>query len=216
MPAKRETKKEIKEFVNARLYPYWDTPRAEAYPVEEIAPHLKSSNHEVRMAAAYLLGQTKKQAAIPHLKKALEDKEKLVRHYTVYALNRIGGPEALRLTATALADKEEMVYVAAQNFLEKAPGSKALPALAEMFGHEGWQTRKQAVELMEKIMEKLKKRRLSDRNTRAYRLVQQHLRPDDEPDLKLRAIRAAIQGKVNEKNARLYVKELRALEGSLK
>jgi len=54
------------------------------------------------------------------------------------------------------------------------------------------------------------------KEARALQLVAEHFHEREEPEVLLKAYRAALKGKVTEKNARLYVKQLRAMRGSLK
>ncbi len=75
--------------------------------VEMIAPLLEHDDLSAATAAARGLGESAQKTAIPHLIKALESPNRVVRSRAALALGRIGGPEAAAALAQLIEREEE-------------------------------------------------------------------------------------------------------------
>ena len=163
-------------------------------PKEEMPPHvrkhvelLKNSNWYVRVAAAEQLGGFGHPGAVPYLARSLRDEDAEVKMASVDALWKILHPSAI----------PHLVGVIRLNT-------------------SGPEMKEHAAKALKTIGRAIQGKEVERKGAKALQLVAPHLREEDEPELVLKAFRAALRGKITKANARLYVKQLRALQGKLK
>ena len=195
-------------------------------------PLLEALKHEdagIRQYAAGALGMTGKRGALPHLVKTmLNDSDSRVAETAARSLGMIGHQSSLKpLTKAVATDYSPQVKASACWALGELRDPAVIPLLIwrvkerpEVAGKRTglWypDVRDAAAEALYKIVEKGKTRNRVDENVKKLLLVHGHVRPRDPPQVKAHAYLDAFENRVSEKNARLYLKQLRALEGSLK
>jgi len=162
-----------------------------------VARLAKSRQGERRWDAAGELGQIRHPSAVPALVKALKDEHEhfQVRFRAAEALGYIGHPSALPHLAKVIEKRIEEKSNA--RLMQEKVQERAEWALQAILVHSA---RKPG----------------EDKEHKALQLVQPHFRKDEEPGVIGKAYQAAVEGKITEKNARLYLKQLRAMQGSLK
>ncbi len=157
--------------------------------VSALIQALKDKNGDVRARAAEALGEIGHASAVPHLIKALKDEKGDVRRDAAEALGKIKHKSAeLALTQVLLEDKEDYVRWKADDALRKIACAPEKQRLTP----EG---------------EKLSK---------AHALVKPHFLKNEDINVIAQALQAAYNGEIDEENARLTVKQLRAHKGHLK
>jgi len=90
----------------------------------------------------------------------------------------------------------------------------AIPALARLLLRESYAH--EAAKALRKTACNLTANEVRTKEEKALQLVGQYFRENEGPNVIHKAYVAALEGKITPKNARLYVKQLRALKGSLK
>jgi len=154
--------------------------------VREIAKQIESNDDDVRWIAAHDLGKTRHPAAIPHLAKLLRED---------WNWNVRGS------AATALAN------IAHPN---------AILPLVQALQDKQEPVRSHAIFALGKIGRKMQGLEVEGKEAKALQLVGKHFQPNEELGVIRNAYQAAFEGKITEKNAGLYVKQLRALKGKVK
>ena len=170
--------------------------------------------------AARALGKFRHPKAIQAFESATHAEGYYLRRMAVAALARMKHPDVINQLAWSLhIDKDSDVrwyaFEGLARFEEKTP-AWAVKHLIPMLGHSNDTTRKAAVKLLVKIAQNNKDKPLPRSKGKALMLVGPHLREEDNPVIVFAAIQQARAGNVVPKNARLYVKQLRAMEGKLK
>ena len=197
--------------------------------IPHLAKRLRKDEYvPVRNAAAYALGRIGDAKGIPPLVRALKrDENGVVRRHAVEALRSIGMAndykEANRVVphiARALRDREAAVQAGAIESFQNLKPRKAIPHLLEVMKDK--KVGKLATGPLGEIIAHHEREGLSYPHRKAWRLVKPYFNKnrlgewEEEPQVVFNAYQAALKGKITEKNARLYVKQLRALKGSLK
>ena len=185
-----------------------------------VVPHLakallQDSNDNVRDKVAQALGETGQESAIPHLVKLLRDPNWYMREIAVESLGLMGHKRAIPPLVKALDDEHWSVSKKAMRVLGKA-NARAIPYLAKALKNKDKGTVSLAAIALGTLGQNLQGEHIKGKEAKAIQLVGQYFHKDEEPSVILKAYEAALNGKVTEKNARLYVKQLRAVKGSLK
>ena len=224
---KPETKKSAIEALGWMRY-------RKAFPT--LVKALQHEDPRMRVLAAQVLGKKGRTQAIPHLAERIrEDSDHDVIRNAAHALGEIGHASAIKpLTEAVTGYFDPGITQAAFFSMGQIGDSQALPLLLQRMSRNmkppedvsrAWtydpNVRNAAAEAVYKILEKARERRpggksLRDENVKKLLPVHEHVREEDDSELKAHAYQAALEGKVTEKNARLYLKQLRALEGKVK
>ncbi len=172
---------------------------------EPAVPHLiqalKNEHRAVRENAARALGLIKHENAVPALIQALKDENWDVRERAAKALGEIKHENAVKpLTKALLKDKDPDV---------KESAAWALFTIARSLTEKQEKGKKITPE-GEKLLKTI---------ALFKTLLVPHFREDESGHFKARALHAAYnskEGEIDESNARLFIKQLRAHEGNLK
>jgi len=200
----------------------------------------------VRMHAAGSLGRIGHESAVPPLIKALRDPEEKVRRNAAEALGEIRRDKrAVPELVKALYDPQWKVRAATARALGMIEHESAIPHLAYALHDPAYWVRSQAAmslgwfsrrdgdiyywigqrgdaptpELLIDLIHHVARQEPDNPHVKALELLQKHIRPNDSPELLRKLFHTAVRnGKlaINEKNVRLYVKQIRALEGKVK
>jgi HEAT repeat protein len=104
----------------------------------DLEPLLEAAEGRVRAAAARSLGRLRAEGSAPRLASvAAGDPEEEVRRAALFALGRIGAPEAVEALQRALADPSERVRAAAVEGLAECRDGRAAGLLAAVFVRVG-------------------------------------------------------------------------------
>ena len=125
--------------------------------VEPLIRGLEDEGWRVRKAAARGLGKIGDPRAVKPLVRALEDKNEWVRIYAARALGQIKDPRAVKPLIRALEDKNVRQSVASA--LGKIGDPRAVETLTQALGDKDMVVRKAAGRALEKIPEKVTRRR---------------------------------------------------------
>jgi len=222
---KLKYKPAIPLLVNALQDPAWNVKIWALWALGEIGdpatiPHqvkaLEARDNDFRRHAVVALGKTRHEAAVPHVWKALDDSHKAVREAAAWAARNLGmalagkrvetkEAKALQLVAPHLAEKEDsrVVKHALLAALDERVREADIGFLVRVF-------RSVAGE------KPVPTEAPGSTRAKALKLVAPHFTPQEDLEVVRQAISAALSGEITEKNARLYVKQLRALKGKLK
>ena len=159
---------------------------------------LGHAGYGFRWGAAMALGRIGHESAVPHLIKALEDKNVHPRYIVAEALGEIGHASAVPHLAKLLEDESAVPYT--------------VKALEDKKREVRWQ----AALSLGKIGRRLVGKKVEGKEAKALVLVARHFRENENGVVVRRAFLEALKGRVNEKNAELTVKQLRALKGKVK
>jgi len=201
MPAPRKPKEEMPADVREQ--------------VEKLEKLKDAHDAGLRFNAALALGEIGHASAVPHLITALRDRDSEVRRSAVMALGKIGHPSALPHLAKALADENVNVGTTAAEALGTLKDVSAVPPLVEALQNDS-PVRWYAADALISIGRAIQGKPVKGKEAKALQLVAPHLRENEEAETIRKAYQAAFEGKVTKENARLYVKQLRAMKGSLK
>jgi len=136
------------------------------------------------------------------------------------AANQLGYIQDARavphLIRTLQSTRNDMVKSRAVSALGNLRNVSAVPSLTKvLLGKDEDNSGLAALALM-KIWRRTKDKRVEGEEASAFHLIAPHLREVEDPKVVRKAYRAALKGKITQKNARLYIKQLRAVRGSLK
>ncbi|MCX6767874.1 MAG: HEAT repeat domain-containing protein [Candidatus Micrarchaeota archaeon] len=113
-----------------------------------------------------------------------------------------------------------MVRQGAADALGKIRHESAIPRLIKALEDKDRNVGKEVVQALYSTGGKLKEKKVEDLHAKALlqalKLIQPHFRENETPDVLEKALKAALDKKITEKNAKLYVKQLRALGRHLK
>jgi len=169
---------------------------------------LKDRDSNARWEAAQLLSEMKHLSSAPHLIKALQDSDE--------AVGRIGHPSAIPHLVKALQDPHPTVRMFAADALGEVTHVSAVPHLAKALQDEHVNVRKHAAIALGTIGHSIQGKSVRGKEARALQLVAEHFHKPEQPKIIRKALLAALEGKVTAKNVRLYIKQLHALQGSVK
>ncbi|NYZ78409.1 HEAT repeat domain-containing protein [Candidatus Micrarchaeota archaeon] len=211
--------------------------RKAAWALSEIAhgsaiPHLiqalKDENPEVSGNAGIALSEIG-EPAIPALKQALKNENETVRQHAAWALKKMEYDKAAvaHLVDVLLKEKDPKVREVAAMALGLLKHESAIEPLIQALKEDDIEVKKAAFQTLLKIGAVLEKKAgegsklmpEGEKLLKAITLVKPHFRPNETDKIKTLALHAFYndkKGEINEKNARLYVKQLRAHEGHLK
>jgi len=178
---------------------------------------LKDADAKVRRNAVWMLGCTKHESAIPILLKTLQHPSEDMRQEAASALGVIGQESVIPHLVQALQrDKVPNVRWSAAWALGKIGHESAIPHLVKAFQDQNESVRTNATWAFEQIGHSLKGKTVKGKEAKALQLVGPLFHKMEELTTMRKAYEAALEGRVTEKNARLFVKELRAVKGNLK
>ena len=184
--------------------------------VREQVKLLQHSDPNIRFHAAEALGKIRHESAVPHLVKALQDEHALVRLGAVEALGRIGHKSAVPHLRNALQDAYKDVRWQVVEALVRIGHVSVVPHLAKALQDENDRIGGRAAEALGKIGLSIQGKRVEGKEAKALQMVAEYFHESEDPKIIHKAYLAALKGKVTAKNARLYVKQLRAMQGSVK
>jgi len=185
-----------------------------AVPYLAKALHDKSIN--VRGSAAVALGEIGHVSAVPHLAKALQDSAEGVRVNVAWALGEIKHESAVPYLAKALRHPNSSVRFYAAKTLWGIGHECTIPHLAKALQDKDTNVRLLAANALVNIGRTVRGNKVESNAAKALQLVWPLFRENEEPFVIHKAYQAALKGKVTKENARLYVKQLRALTGKVK
>ena len=184
--------------------------------VPSLIKALQDPMAHVRRRAAWALGSIKHPAAVPPLIQALNDVAEDTRQEAAAALGNIGDASAVLPLANSLMDRHSLVREYAAGSLGQIGHPSAIPPLSDALHDENEEVRGYAALALGKISRSLKGKTVEGKEAQALQLVAAHFRQNEEVETIQKAFEAALKGKVTKENARLYIKQLRAMKGSLK
>ena len=182
--------------------------------VREQVEKLQDRDGGIRASAAYALGYIGHESAIPHLVEALKDRNWYTRSEVVKALGVIGRASVVPHLLQACHDSNWAVRRQAEATLWTIQHEGVVPHLTKAL--QDPQLRRTAADALLVLGRALQGKEVRGKEAKALQLVAAHFHADEGPKLVEKAYRAALKGKVTKENARLYVKQLRAVEGSVK
>ena len=186
--------------------------------VPHLIQALKDPVWQVRGHAAEALGKIGHVSAVPNLAKALQgEKEHFeVRWRAATALGKIGHESAVPHLVKALQDEYSPVREEAVEALGRIGHESAVPSLVKALKDPYLSARLKAVWALGVTGRSIQGKKVKSKEAKALQLVGAYFREKETPKTILKSFHAALEGKVTKENARLYVKQLRALEGSVK
>jgi len=146
------------------------------------------------------------------LKDPLED----VRKKAVYNLGQLGRVSSIPKLIEALHDPSFHVRSRAVEVLGGFGQPHVIPHLVRALDDEHIITRTFAAKALGRIGRSIQDKPVRSKEAKALKLVGQYFHEQEQPHTVVDAFQAALNGKITTVNARLYVKQLRALKGSLK
>ena len=155
--------------------------------------------------------------AISHLAKALRDKHWKVRENAARTLGEIGHPDGGPPLIKALKDKDIFVRGDALLALGKIGHPDAVPHLINAL-NDSWRALV-AAEALKNIGRKLSKvppKKNEPKEVKALRLVGKHFVENEDPNVVIEAVEAALKKEIDEKKAPRYVKRLRAVYAKIR
>jgi len=170
-----------------------------------------------RQEALRNLGTMDSPKAVAILLKDLKENENTL---TLEALGQIAGRtgnlKLLPVFTERLSSESRSTRFMAADTLAKIKHPSAIPHLAALLNDRFEDVRIVAGKALVKIGEELEGKKAEGKAAEALQLVGKHFRPNDGPRVIRKAYHAAYKRKIVPENARLYVKQLRAMEGRLK
>ena len=202
----------------ARLFRRKRDPREMPPEVRKHVKLLQHSDPNVREHAAQELGWERNRhvSALPYLKEALQDPVSIVRWRSADALGKNRDPSAVPHLIKALQDPESDVRGEAVWALGEIRHASAIPHLANALRDKNSRVSSAAAEALGKIGNSLQGKTVEGREAKALQLVGQYFNKPEYLGVIRKAYLAALEGKVTPENARLFVKQLRALKGNVK
>jgi len=192
------------------------TPQEVQKYINQLSPGARLDEWE-RTNAAERLGELGHPAAVPKLSEALKETNSMrLKIKAAEALGKIKDPAAVPVLIEKLYDFFETAGAKAAEALGNIADERAIPHLVNVLHPVHIERATNAKEALVKIGRALQDRKATSKQGKALKLVTPHLRENDAAKVIEKAYLAALEGKVTAKNARLYVKQLRALKGNVK
>ena len=183
-------------------------------------PHLlkllQDPDADLRKEAVAALGKIGDESTAPQLLKALDDSDWPVKAKAAEALGQIKHQRAVSRLLDALQHPRSDVRFNAAWALGEIGNVSTIPHLVKALQDEDPSVSTRAADALGKIGRSLKGKTVEGKEAKALQLVAEHFREDERTNVIRQAYQAALKGKVTAKNVRLYVKELHAMQGSLK
>ena len=224
MPAKRETVERIAKKLQGTkkllehetlLQQLAETGHPAAVP--HIVKYLTNPQPIVSEAAAEALAKMGK-TAMPEIKKAVKSNISFVRENMAWALRPeiFKNKEAVPLLLGMVNDDSWEIRRNAIASLGQHRDLRALPALTKALEDPQSLVGETAASFTYWVIRNLGKKEQENKIVNALSLVHSHLRAEDDAKIMRKAYLAALKGKVTKENARLFVKQLRAVKGNVK
>ena len=193
-------------------------PSAISHLVEAIQVREKYvANWRTLHSAVQALENTEHPDATRALLQLLNDKRLKVREWAAISLATNKQTEAVEPLKKALvADKRYGMKAMAAWALGEFEELSAIPQLGQALQEKNWDVSTNAASALVKIGKGLQGKTVEEKDAKALQLVAKHLQPDEWRIIAKKALLAALAGKINEQNARLYIKQLRAMKGNVK
>jgi len=191
---------------------------AEVKRIRELAERLNPTylnDYNALQDAYSQMAKSKHPEALFWLTDALKNDRRLIQELAGEALVKVGPKAIPELRKLIHHSKHEIRYNVAST-LSKIEHPDAIPPLIEALEDSGEFIREQAIKGLLELGKKEGNQPPKDERQKALQLVCKYFREKEEPHIVQKAYRAALKGKVTEKNARLYIKQLRAMKGNLK
>ena len=186
-------------------------------------PHLIALLQEdlftsVRFHAASALGKIKDPSAIPALVDTLRDPlaRAELRWNAAEALGEIGHEKIVPHLVKALEDSNTYVRGRAAVALGRIGHEAAIPHLIKMLEDPASSETLNAEAALVTLGQTLQKKKAGSQEAKALQLVAEHFQPKETASVVRQAYRGALAGKVTKANARLFIKQLRAVKGNVK
>jgi len=185
-------------------------------------PPLKDIDHELGLSAkctaADILGEIGHESALPVLIQTLRrDSRADIRMHVATALGKIGHESAVPHLIKALQlDPDWEVMMHAAEALGKIGHESAIPYLVKALKAPEQAMRGTTADSLVKIGWNIQKKEVKGKEAKALQLMGAYFHEEEEAETIRKAYETALAGKVTKKNARLYVKQLRAVKGKLK
>jgi len=172
---------------------------------------------EVRRNAIGALGKHGDPQTLPLIvQKIRKTEHPEVRAIAVRALGSFHYPRIVRILNRVLKDPDTDIRWSAIQALSRIRGGPALPGLAQALGDKEKKVREDAAIALFHIVETPTTDEKGHEIRKTLLLVHPHLHEKEDWGVVRQAYLAAIKGTVTKNNARLYVKQLRAVKGKLK
>ena len=150
--------------------------------------------------------------------------EKLTSNSAAYSkvaaaseLGESGHPDTVVYLGRALQDDKDLVVRReAAEALGKIGHESAIPYLTSALQDEESSVKHNAAFALGQIGRAIQKKKVREKEAKALQLVGRHFQKSELPVVVRKAYLAALKGTITPENARLYVKQLRALHGSVK
>jgi len=139
-----------------------------------------------------------------------------VRAMAAEALGELKHASAVPPLAKALQDKSHDVRTRAAQALGNIKHESAIPHLIRELQENDWFVNRHATRALGMIGRAIQGKAVGGKKAKALQLVGAYFHEYERPQVVLKAYHAALKGKITKENARLYVKQLRALKGSVK
>jgi len=190
---------------------------AEVKRIRELAKKLQTKHFYYPDAenAANELAKSKHPEALFWLVDALKNEWSLIHWLAGGALVKVG-PRAIPELHKLIDHPKHEIRHNVVRTLSEMKHPDAIPPLMEALEDSSEFVREQAIKGLLALGKKEKIHSPTDKRWKALQLVAPYFSQKEELYIVQNAYRAALEGKVTEKNARLYIKQLRAMKGSVK
>jgi len=185
--------------------------------IKELSKTLDKGELRERALAAEALGKTKHPAAVSRLVRALNYTfSEEVRFNIIQALGETGHPKAVPRLLQMLVignrfDRQQAIIA-----LGQIGHPKAIPELVGELQKKWKEDREHVSMALQNIGENIQNKKVSGKEAKALQFVSPYFLEEEHPNVVLKAYEAALHNKIDPRNVRLYVKQLRAVKGNLK
>ena len=187
-----------------------DMKTSSAFP--HLVKALQTANPSVKQEALKALIKIDQKSAIPHVLGALKDPNSSVKATAAETLGKIEHPSVAPALIEALKDNDEYVLQHVIDALGERGESSAIPELTALLR----QGNKKVARALHLISKKIGDRPVEGAEAQAMQEVAKHLHRADGTALFGQAYLDLLEKRVTTQNLRLYIKQLRAVEGRLK
>jgi len=184
--------------------------------IRQSALKLEDRDWLVRLEGIDELKKIKHPAIIPHLVRTLRDHDVKVREVTAQALAEVKSPDAISPLVQALKDEERTVRGYAALALGEIGRIEPTHQLTHQLQDRDQFAHQSAALALGKIGRAIRGQKVETEEERALQLVGKHFHEEEDAQTVHKAYLAALEGKITDKNAKLYIKQLRAVKGKVK